>query len=1313
MSIITTYPLIGDVAPADLLIIADMSILGTPTRTVSIQQLVDEMGGSYSWFVGGTGGFEVTASETVTFTGGIKLTAVNNSGNQSVTFNHDNTSRTDTTSAVTPGSGGTFTVIDSIVQDATGHTTLVNTKTVTMPSGGGGNVISVGLSAPSAFTVSNSPVTTSGTLTFTGAGTTAQFIDGTGSLQAISSIPGGVSQIVAGQNVTISPVGGTGIVTINASGGGGGGTVTSVDASTGGDALDVFVSDPTTTPDLAFTWAGTNGQYVNGEGNLIDLPATATTYNLDADQDGLNVDLNLTPSVGIADVVKLTAGTGIALTETGNNNITIATSGNTGLTSVGASSNYLTISNSPLTSNGVIQVNVPANGVIVGTYNNATVTVDQYGFVTSVSSGSVVPNNIVETVTTTDGQFIELTPNSPTSGAVAVTADLSATGTPSSTTFLRGDNTWAVPSGGGGGGTMSSWIAGDGSNTQTITDGDQVNFNATTKLSSNISLVAGVVELNFSHDSTSRSDTTSTYSLGSGGSFTKVDSVTTDSTGHITAINLETVNIDSFDNYGSWTLSGDGGQNQVIFGGNTVDIIGGLKIATVSSNTNILTINHDSTTRSDTSSSVSPVAGGTFTVVDSITQDVTGHITATNLKTVTLPSGGGSMSQWLVDDGGAGGFTVQNNDSVTVGSGAKIDLTTSTANKSITWAHTNTNRNDTTSAVTPGSGGTFTVVDSITQDATGHPTAINVKTVTKPTTGGGGGGPTYDLTSAQDGNNVDIKLTPSSGAVDIVQLTAGTGVTLADNGFNNVTISASGANSVNETTPGTSSGIPIEVNPTTGNVLVKSMAYAGTTNVGHVPVGGTPTTFLRGDGSWQIPSNTEYLAGTGMTLQGNTFKANTSVTLQSVAPQAVTGTSARTYAIQVDGSNNLVVNVPWTGGSPRGAGIGLTLNSNNIDANVAGTQTTAANSVSTTASRTYAVQVDTSDDLVVNVPWSDRAWAPAGGTLLNSDIYNVNWNNTGATARTVVIGDDQMSSDQYAALEVHGRISVVDPYNRYSTFIGFESGMNYVGDPSSGNTGVGYQALKDNTDGKTNTAVGRTALTANTTGEGNTTVGHGSMVTNTTGEFNTAMGISAMNSNTLGKYNTSIGASTMQYVSQHDHNTAVGFQALSRAVSEQNTALGSRAGRWFTTGEHNTVIGSYAGERLAGNSGFDGDRNTLIGQYAGTGILDGDNCIMIGSLTTSGNSAGIPSINQIVIGNDAISKGDNTVVLGNNNVVETHLKGVVVLDGYTFATLPASPVVGMRTYITDGGTPTYGGNASGGGSSTVPVFYNGSNWIYA
>jgi hypothetical protein len=51
----------------------------------------------------------------------------------------------------------------------------------------------------------------------------------------------------------------------------------------------------------------------------------------------------------------------------------------------------------------------------------------------------------VETITTTDGTYIDLSPNVALSGAVTVTADLSASGTGNSSTFLRGDNTWATP----------------------------------------------------------------------------------------------------------------------------------------------------------------------------------------------------------------------------------------------------------------------------------------------------------------------------------------------------------------------------------------------------------------------------------------------------------------------------------------------------------------------------------------------------------------------------------------------------------------------------------------------------------------------------------------------------------------------------------------------------------------------------------------------------------------------------------------------------------------------------------------------------
>ena len=60
----------------------------------------------------------------------------------------------------------------------------------TSPSSGG-TVTSVGLSMPSAFSVANSPVTTSGTLAVTGAGVASQYIRGDGTLANFPVSPGG------------------------------------------------------------------------------------------------------------------------------------------------------------------------------------------------------------------------------------------------------------------------------------------------------------------------------------------------------------------------------------------------------------------------------------------------------------------------------------------------------------------------------------------------------------------------------------------------------------------------------------------------------------------------------------------------------------------------------------------------------------------------------------------------------------------------------------------------------------------------------------------------------------------------------------------------------------------------------------------------------------------------------------------------------------------------------------------------------------------------------------------------------------------
>ena len=98
-----------------------------------------------------------------------------------------------------------------------------------------------------------------------------------------------------------------------------------------------------------------------------------------------------------------------------------------------------------------------------------------------------------------------------------------------------------------------------------------------------------------------------------------------------------TWDVPAFDNYSGWTLDGDSGTGEVISSGDTATFAGGLKITTDVAATDTLNIVHDLQAQTDTTSTDSPSAGGTFTVIDSVTVDTTGHVGGVNVKTITLP----------------------------------------------------------------------------------------------------------------------------------------------------------------------------------------------------------------------------------------------------------------------------------------------------------------------------------------------------------------------------------------------------------------------------------------------------------------------------------------------------------------------------------------------------------------------------------------------------------------------------------------------------------------------------------------------------
>jgi hypothetical protein len=83
---------------------------------------------------------------------------------------------------------------------------------------------------------------------------------------SINALAGAIT-LVGGTNITLTPVGQ--VITINSTAENG--TVTSVSSTAAGSALNVAVTNPTTTPAVAFTWSGANTQYVNGAGNVANI----------------------------------------------------------------------------------------------------------------------------------------------------------------------------------------------------------------------------------------------------------------------------------------------------------------------------------------------------------------------------------------------------------------------------------------------------------------------------------------------------------------------------------------------------------------------------------------------------------------------------------------------------------------------------------------------------------------------------------------------------------------------------------------------------------------------------------------------------------------------------------------------------------------------------------------------------------------------------------------------------------------------------------------------------------------------------------
>ena len=561
----------------------------------------------------------------------------------------------------------------------------------------------------------------------------------------------------------------------------------------------------------------------------------------------------------------------------------------------------------------------------------------------------------VTTFTNANGTFIDAaTVNTNATGAVTTgVIDLSATGTPGATTFLRGDNVWATPAG-----AYTSWTLGatTGSDNE-IVDGDDVDFVGTTGISTSVATVGAKSTLTINNTGVTSIVAGSNISISSATGAVTITGTDTNDNYFVTDASFNTTN-------GILTISGN---NAAV--GATVDLDG----------------------RYVTSSGVTSINAKT----DGTALGVASN-TVTSTGTLIIPWQG-SSSQYVNGEGDLVTFpAIPQGDLTGLTEGTYIDITNATGPvPTLNALGTEASTPDRLVARdssgfgyvdTPSSGDSSEKIATTAFVQASLTGLLEFKGGFNASTGaivGGGNltsggsrvavavGDYYVVTVAGDFfGNAATPLTPGDSV--IVQTAAAAGASVegdfivVQSDTDLATNSTVGLMFINPTgsgiTSNISSGQATLTNSDKGSSqnIFKNVASSSGTAVADnnndtltIVGAGSASTAVAGDTLTitATDTNTQYTAGTGLTLSGTVFNANVDGN-QAVTPNASSTTLLRTYKVQVDSGDNLVVNVPWVDTNSGGT-------ISNINATTDGNSLTTSNTLTGNGTLTLAWQGNT------------------------------------------------------------------------------------------------------------------------------------------------------------------------------------------------------------------------------------------------------------------------------------------------------------------------------------------------------------------